>query len=243
MSFLCHLLGEWSRTDVKSAHHSVLKDRARKVIIIILGDLPSKDLDPDIRLYLKNHTYLNASNDKKFWDKLKYALPDVRVKAPIFRGTNGRSSSHYNSSQVNQNAHRSAPPVPPPHYQYALPQPPTSNQLQQQYQSQSQYHQSSPSVTSSHHHLLNSVNNSANNTLHQHNLMNSLNSVIPPNGMNVGMGMGGNHPMTPNIVPLVSSAGGSGSLRQSSQQRQYHTIVNSTLNNGNPNNRHNAVHI
>lgn len=227
------------------------------MIIILLGDLPSKDLDPDIRLYLKNHTYLSC-DDKKFWDKLRYALPDVKVKAPIFRGTTGRSSTHHQqqqqlqiqaqqiqAQQIMQNGttHRSMPPPPPPHYnQYPLPQPPLP-----QSQSQPQYH--SPNLTSSHHHLLSSGNNSANSTLlaqQQQNMLNALNSggVFLPNGMNLGSHHIGHMP--PNIVPLGGGSGsGSGSLR-SSQQRQYHTIVNSSLGNGGHpnNNRHNsAVHI
>ena len=95
---------EWSRTDVKSAHHSVLKDGTRKVILILLGDLPSRDLDPDIRLLLKNHTHLNCE-DKQFWQKLRFALPDVKVKIPLqmsrqfSRSLNGgRFNSHNNSN-------------------------------------------------------------------------------------------------------------------------------------------------
>jgi hypothetical protein len=190
------------------------------VIIILLGDLPSKDLDPDIRLYLKNHTYLNCE-DKKFWDKLRYALPDVKVKAPLFRGAVGRTSG---APHGNSTLHRSsAPPPPPPHYQYP-------NHLQ-----------SSPNLTSNHHQLnLNSMNFVANNTPSHHNMTNTLNSMIYSNS---GGGNGSNNGTmmmsVPNIVPLVTT---SGSQRSNNQQRQYHSIVNSSLSANNPN-RHTAVHI
>jgi Leucine-rich repeat (LRR) protein len=67
---------EWCRFEFKSAHHQVLRDRRRRLIVIVLGEVPQKDLDPDIRLYLKTNTYLQWG-DKLFWEKLKFALPDV----------------------------------------------------------------------------------------------------------------------------------------------------------------------
>lgn len=67
---------EWCRFEFKSAHHQVLRDRRKRLIVILLGEVPQKDLDPDIRLYLKTNTYLQWG-DKLFWEKLKFALPDV----------------------------------------------------------------------------------------------------------------------------------------------------------------------
>ncbi|XP_037051674.1 toll-like receptor Tollo [Bradysia coprophila] len=71
-----YIKSEWCRFEFKSAHHQVLRDRRRRLIVIILGEIPHKDLDPDIRLYLKTNTYLQWG-DKFFWDKLRFALPDV----------------------------------------------------------------------------------------------------------------------------------------------------------------------
>ncbi|XP_058066318.1 toll-like receptor Tollo [Anopheles bellator] len=70
------LQSEWCRFEFKSAHHAVLRDRRRRLIVIVLGEVPQKDLDPDIRLYLKTNTYLQWG-DKLFWEKLRFALPDV----------------------------------------------------------------------------------------------------------------------------------------------------------------------
>ncbi|KAK4299276.1 hypothetical protein Pmani_028450 [Petrolisthes manimaculis] len=68
---------EWCRFEFRSAHHEVLKDRRRRLIVILLGDVPQRDLDPDIRLYLKTNTYLKWG-DNHFWEKLKFAMPDAR---------------------------------------------------------------------------------------------------------------------------------------------------------------------
>ncbi|XP_058980029.1 toll-like receptor Tollo [Musca domestica] len=67
---------EWCRFEFKSAHQSVLRDRRRRLIVIVLGEVPQKDLDPDLRLYLKTNTFLQWG-DKLFWEKLRFALPDV----------------------------------------------------------------------------------------------------------------------------------------------------------------------
>lgn len=67
---------EWCRFEFKSAHHQVLRDRRRRLIVVLLGNVPLKDLDPDIRLYLKTNTYLHWG-DKLFWEKLRFAMPDV----------------------------------------------------------------------------------------------------------------------------------------------------------------------
>jgi len=67
---------EWCRFEFKSAHHQVLRDKKKRLIVILLGEVPNKDLDPDIRLYLKTNSYLQWG-DKHFWDKLKFAMPDV----------------------------------------------------------------------------------------------------------------------------------------------------------------------
>ncbi|KAL4716140.1 hypothetical protein ACJJTC_013917 [Scirpophaga incertulas] len=70
------LRNEWCRFEFKSAHHHVLRDRRRRLIVVLYGKVPQKDLDPDIRLYLKTNAYLQW-DDKLFWEKLRFELPDV----------------------------------------------------------------------------------------------------------------------------------------------------------------------
>jgi TIR domain/Leucine rich repeat len=94
------LYNEWGRFEFKGAIHEVLK-RRRKLIIILYGDIPQKDLDADIRLYLKSNLCIEW-DDKKFWQKLRLALPshvskhntnkhcrsttNVYAAAPIYEG-------------------------------------------------------------------------------------------------------------------------------------------------------------
>ena len=112
---------------MKSAHNSVLKDPTRKVVLILLGDLPSKDFDADIRLFIKNQTFIKC-DDKNFWEKLRYAIPDVKVKNPSSsRSLHGRTnSSNYSHQQsIGRQIQKPLPPIPPSlllHHQQQLQQ-------------------------------------------------------------------------------------------------------------------------
>ena len=64
-----YIVHEWSRYDVRSALHDVLKSRGR-AIILVLGDIPQHGLDPDLRHYMKTNTTIHWS-DRLFWDKLR----------------------------------------------------------------------------------------------------------------------------------------------------------------------------
>lgn len=70
------LYNEWSRFEVKSAIHEVLK-RRRKLIFILYGNLPRRDIDSDMRMYLRTNTCIEW-DDKKFWQKLRIAMPHIR---------------------------------------------------------------------------------------------------------------------------------------------------------------------
>ena len=76
-----HLIkSEWTRFDFKSGLHQALNGRKNKkrLVVIVLGDVASrKDLDPDLRLYLKTGVILHWG-DKLFWEKLRYAFPDLQ---------------------------------------------------------------------------------------------------------------------------------------------------------------------
>ncbi len=78
---------EWSRYDFKSGLHQALsstchqrgrrKRGPRRLVVVLLGDVGSRrDLDPDLRMYLKSAVVLQWG-DRLFWEKLRYALPDV----------------------------------------------------------------------------------------------------------------------------------------------------------------------
>ncbi|KAF2880127.1 hypothetical protein ILUMI_26047 [Ignelater luminosus] len=99
---------EWCRFEFKSAHHQVLRDRRRRLIVILLGEVPQKDLDPDIRLYLKTNVYLQWG-DKLFWEKLKFALPDVPNNQRRRGSTRGPHVHHH----VHRHNARGQAPNPP----------------------------------------------------------------------------------------------------------------------------------
>lgn len=103
------LHNEWCRFEFKSALHEVLKDRRRRLIIILTGELPQRDLDPDLRLYLKTNTVIEWG-DRQFWQKLRFAMPDV--KRPCIHQ---RSSVNiYASSHVDRSRSPALPPPPHP---------------------------------------------------------------------------------------------------------------------------------
>ncbi|KAK7079729.1 Toll6p [Halocaridina rubra] len=94
---------EWCRFQFKSAHHEVLKKRRQRLIVIVLGEIPARDLDPDLRLYLKTNTCIHDS-DKYFWEKLRYAMPDVQNSQRVvhtYSSIPERSSSYTNKYSVN----------------------------------------------------------------------------------------------------------------------------------------------
>lgn len=97
---------EWCRFQFKSAHHEVFKKGRQRLIVVVLGEIPSRDLDPDLRLYLKTNTCIKAS-DSHFWDKLRFAMPDVPSNQRVVHAYSSipeRSSSSTNKYSVNSPA-------------------------------------------------------------------------------------------------------------------------------------------
>uniref|UniRef100_A0A1S4KCF5 Uncharacterized protein n=1 Tax=Culex quinquefasciatus TaxID=7176 RepID=A0A1S4KCF5_CULQU len=144
---------EWCRFEFKSAHHQVLRDRRRRLIVILLGEVPQKDLDPDIRLYLKTNTYLQWG-DKLFWEKLRFALPDVpnnqrrRQQQPPINMTHSNIRNQYQLTRTPNNRSNNQmmmqqqplPPQPDPRLRPELPIN-VGQQQQQQQQQQVPQHQ------------------------------------------------------------------------------------------------------
>ncbi|KAH8371302.1 hypothetical protein KR093_006833, partial [Drosophila rubida] len=67
------LYNEWTRFEYKSALHELVK-RRKRIVFLLYGDLPQRDIDLDMRHYLRTSTCLEW-DDKKFWQKLRLALP------------------------------------------------------------------------------------------------------------------------------------------------------------------------
>ncbi|KAF5283016.1 hypothetical protein FQA39_LY04887 [Lamprigera yunnana] len=102
------LHNEWSRFEFKSALHEVLKDRRRRIIFLVTSELPQRDLDPDLRLYLKTNTVIEWG-DRQFWQKLQFAMPDVKRSC-----VHQRSSINIYASTTPMHLERSRSPVLPP---------------------------------------------------------------------------------------------------------------------------------
>ena len=66
------LQSEWCMLEFRTAHHKVLEDRL-KLIVILFDDVTLDELDGEIKLYLRTNTYLSIK-DKWFWEKLIHAM-------------------------------------------------------------------------------------------------------------------------------------------------------------------------
>jgi len=65
----------WTKLEFRAAHTQALHDKTQRVIIVVRGELPTKeDMEEDLQKYLNLNTYLD-SEDPWFWQKLRYALP------------------------------------------------------------------------------------------------------------------------------------------------------------------------
>ncbi|KAH8242449.1 hypothetical protein KR032_006746 [Drosophila birchii] len=185
---------EWCRFEFKSAHQSVLRDRRRRLIVIVLGEVPQKELDPDLRLYLKTNTYLQWG-DKLFWQKLRFALPDVSSSQRSTNGAGGQSCHvpiNHAAYHHHHHVHQQAMPLPHQvhHHQqqFMLPPPPQQPgsfrrqpSLHQQQQQQQQQQQ------------LRGNNNTTQQQQQQAALLMGGGSV----------GGGGGHPSVPQMIPLA----------------------------------------
>ena len=66
------LQSEWCMLEFRTAHHKVLEDRL-KLIIILFDDVNFAELDNEMKLYMRTNTYLSVS-DNWFWEKLIHAM-------------------------------------------------------------------------------------------------------------------------------------------------------------------------
>eukprot|EP00090_Calanus_glacialis_P045164 TRINITY_DN8224_c0_g1_i1.p1 TRINITY_DN8224_c0_g1~~TRINITY_DN8224_c0_g1_i1.p1 ORF type:complete len:1130 (+),score=224.17 TRINITY_DN8224_c0_g1_i1:40-3429(+) len=65
----------WTKLEFRAAHTQALQDKTQRVIIVVRGELPTKEnMEEDLQKYLNLNTYLD-SEDPWFWQKLRYALP------------------------------------------------------------------------------------------------------------------------------------------------------------------------
>jgi Leucine rich repeat/TIR domain len=102
---------EWSRCDLRRAVHDALQGRLQKLVVIEeLETISEAENDIELMPYLKT-TSVNRirRNDKHFWEKLRYALPN---DAP-YRGNNYTIDHHHERVKQPVNTgivYRQAPP-------------------------------------------------------------------------------------------------------------------------------------
>ncbi|CAH1268453.1 TLR2 [Branchiostoma lanceolatum] len=75
------LESDWCQLEFQAAHAQMLQDRANRVIVVLLEDVPEENAPPDIQHYLKTNTYLTWG-DERFWERLVYAMPRPRHAQP-----------------------------------------------------------------------------------------------------------------------------------------------------------------
>lgn len=80
---------EWSRFEFRQALHEILKTRIYTLVIIEESSVLSEaECDPDLRPYLKTSLRIKWGQNK-FWEKLRYAMPDRKYR--------NKSSSYRNN--------------------------------------------------------------------------------------------------------------------------------------------------
>ncbi|XP_065200545.1 toll-like receptor 6 [Planococcus citri] len=110
---------EWCRFEYKSALREVLRDRRNKIVFVLLGEIPQRDLDPDLRLYLKINTCIQWG-DNLFWQKLKYFMPNVKENASTFIISSRNSTNvyatpfNYYNNTMDRSRCSNYPTIPPP---------------------------------------------------------------------------------------------------------------------------------
>ena len=72
------LQSEWCMLEFRTAHHKVLEDRLR-LIIILFDDVNLAELDNEMKLYMRTNTYLSV-RDNWFWEKLIHAMPQSSIR-------------------------------------------------------------------------------------------------------------------------------------------------------------------
>lgn len=64
----------WTRMEFRLAHLKAIKERRARVVVILLSQVDTDKLDPELKAYITMNTYVKWG-DPWFWEKLRYALP------------------------------------------------------------------------------------------------------------------------------------------------------------------------
>ncbi|XP_076177292.1 toll-like receptor 7 [Ptiloglossa arizonensis] len=74
---------EWSRFEFRAAIHEALRGRAAQLIIVQAGPAcPEVERDPELRPYLRTAAAILTWGEKRFWERLRYAIPPLNTGDP-----------------------------------------------------------------------------------------------------------------------------------------------------------------
>ncbi|XP_050458730.1 toll-like receptor 7 [Cataglyphis hispanica] len=79
---------EWSRFEFRAALHEALRGRASQLIIVQAGHVGIEiERDPELRPYLRSAALILTWGEKRFWERLRYAIPPSTTAAIIAANT------------------------------------------------------------------------------------------------------------------------------------------------------------
>ncbi|KAK9891329.1 hypothetical protein WA026_014572 [Henosepilachna vigintioctopunctata] len=70
----------WAKMEFRSAHAEAMRERRNRIILVIKDDVLLDELDEELKIYIKTHTYIKWK-DFRFWDRLDHALPHRRNRS------------------------------------------------------------------------------------------------------------------------------------------------------------------
>ncbi len=72
----------WWIEEFRIAHSHLVKGRKKLIIPVKLEDIPEREIDRDLKLYMNRFTYADVQDLQLFRKKLLYAMP----KYPLWYG-------------------------------------------------------------------------------------------------------------------------------------------------------------
>ncbi|KAI5634853.1 TIR domain-containing protein [Phthorimaea operculella] len=79
----------WGVLEFRHANAGAAADGRKRLLVLVLDDVLSEKLSPELQCYLEQNTYLDCK-DPWFWEKLLYAMPHKDSKSSKRRGKSDR---------------------------------------------------------------------------------------------------------------------------------------------------------